>query len=307
MDAFQILFHLYHDEGMVTDGDPSDVVTRELLFPHPAETDNLKISVVEGEADVLMKMDLIGMTADERYGLNPYMDARVISKDSNFDPLILGHIDVREDKIGPGGSLDFYFTSGSKYDIPSKEIDGREIKQFGWLEVKKNVKSLAVYLNYVVADQMLEIEWRNTIGSEGNRTVSISGIQYKSFIHLRVASDGGQGAKILVNGELIDTVAEVLQDAPFVITHYKWDVTGVDYKGTAHRITKNGVYPNGVADEYGYSVRESQVADPNSPDLRKISADIKMPKGPYTYDDRNLVGFFLPHPPCPHWVLVHVQ
>ena len=81
---------------MVTDGDPSDVVTRELLFPYPAETDNLKISVVDGGSDVLMKMELLGMTADERYGLNPYMDARVISKYSNFDPLKLGHIDVRE-------------------------------------------------------------------------------------------------------------------------------------------------------------------------------------------------------------------
>ena len=59
----------------------------------------------------------------------------------------------REDKIGPGGSLDFYFTSGSSYDIPSQEVDGREIKKFGWAEVKKNVKSLSIFLNYVVADQ----------------------------------------------------------------------------------------------------------------------------------------------------------
>ena len=33
------------------------------------------------------------------------MDARVVSKDTNFDLNVLGHIDVREDKIGPGGSL----------------------------------------------------------------------------------------------------------------------------------------------------------------------------------------------------------
>ena len=93
---FQILFNLYHDEGMATDGNPSDVVTRELLFPYPVETDDLKISVVEGESDVLMKIELMGMAAEERYGLNPYMDARIISKYSNFDPLKLGHIDVRE-------------------------------------------------------------------------------------------------------------------------------------------------------------------------------------------------------------------
>ena len=68
MAAFQILFNLYHDEGMVTGGAPSDVVTSELLFPYPAETDNLKISVVEGETDVLMKIELLGMTAGERYG-----------------------------------------------------------------------------------------------------------------------------------------------------------------------------------------------------------------------------------------------
>ena len=47
-----ILFNLYHDEALVGDGDPSDIVTRELLFPYPAETDNVKISMVEGEADV---------------------------------------------------------------------------------------------------------------------------------------------------------------------------------------------------------------------------------------------------------------
>ena len=33
-----------------------------------------------------------------------------------------------------------------------------------------------------------------------------------------------------------------------------------------------------MADEYGYSVKDSQEADSDSPDLRKISADIKMPK-----------------------------
>ena len=48
---------------------------------------------------------------------------------------------------------DFYFTSGSKYDIPSQEIDGSEIKKFGWAEVKKNVKSLSIFMNYIVADQ----------------------------------------------------------------------------------------------------------------------------------------------------------
>ena len=252
-----MLFNLYHNEGMLSDGDPSDVVTRELMFPYPVETDNVKISVVEGETDVLMKVELIGMTADERYGLNPYMDPRITSKDTNFDPLTLGHIDLREDKIGPGGSLDFYFTSGSKYDIPSHEVGGREIKKFGWAEVKKNVKSLSIYLNYVVADQMLEIELRNTIGSAVTRTVSISGVKFNSFIHLRVAS-AKDGAEIILNGKLVDTVAEVLQDAPFVITHYKWDVTGTDYKGTAHRITTNGVHPNGAAGVYGYSVKESQ-------------------------------------------------
>ena len=81
---------------------------------------------------------------------------------------------------------------------------------------------------------MLEIELRNTIGSEVTRTTSISGVQFKSFIHLRVASAEG-GAEIHLNGKLVDTVAEVLQEAPFVITHYKWDVTGTDYRGTAHR------------------------------------------------------------------------
>ena len=42
---------------------------------------------------------------------------------------------------------------------------------------------------------MLEIELRNTIGSEVRRTTSISGVQFKSFIHLRVASaeGGAQG------------------------------------------------------------------------------------------------------------------
>ena len=36
---------------------------------------------------------------------------------------------------------------------------------------------------------------RNTIGSEVTRTTSISGVQFKSFIHLRVASaeGGAQG------------------------------------------------------------------------------------------------------------------
>ena len=273
---FQILFNLYHDEGTSTGGSPTDVVTRELLFPYPVETDQLRISVVEGDPDVLMRVDLMGMTAEERYGLNPYMDARIISRESNFDPLVLGHIDVREDKIGPGGSLDFYFTSGSKYDIPSLDVGGREVQKFGWVEVKKNVKSLGIFLNYVVADQMLELEWKNTIGSVSGRTVRISGVHFKSFIHLRVANADG-GAQILVNGKVVDTVAEVLQDAPFVITHYKWDVTGRDYRGTAHRIARNGAHPNGVADLYGYSVKESQEADSDFPDLRKISADIKMP------------------------------
>ena len=218
------------------------------------------------------------MTAGERYGLNPYMDARVISKHSNFDPDALGLTDVKKDKISLGGSLDFYFTSGSEYDIPLKKIGGRDVKQFGFVEVKNsNAKSLKMSMNFVVDDQLLEMEIDNKIGTAAKRTVPVHGVKFKTFVHLRVACAEG-GAEIYVNGKRVDTVAEVLADAaPFAITHYKWDVVGKEFMGSAHRVTRNGVYPNGVADDYGYSVKQSQSAS-LSASLQTISAGIKLPK-----------------------------
>lgn len=71
---------MYEDDDVMAVGNPEDVIERELLWPHPIDTDWFKITVVEGQPDVNMKIELLGMTANERYGLNPYLDHQPIEK-----------------------------------------------------------------------------------------------------------------------------------------------------------------------------------------------------------------------------------
>ena len=51
-----------------------NIISRKILFPKALVSSKFKFSVVEGEADILMKFELLGMTNQENYDLNPFMD-----------------------------------------------------------------------------------------------------------------------------------------------------------------------------------------------------------------------------------------
>jgi hypothetical protein len=88
----KIQFSLYESDETKTSGDPADIVEKELIFPYPVDTDKFKVVILEGETEVNMKLELLGMTAQERYGLNPYMDHTIIEKGDMIFLSFLGHI-----------------------------------------------------------------------------------------------------------------------------------------------------------------------------------------------------------------------
>jgi hypothetical protein len=68
-------------------GNAADVIERELLFPYPVDTDKIKVIIMTGSEEINMKLELIGMTAKERYALNPYLDRSI--KDQGEQDILL--------------------------------------------------------------------------------------------------------------------------------------------------------------------------------------------------------------------------
>ena len=58
---------------------PSGTISRLHLLPFPVQTRKLRLSVLGDEQDdaqenVLVRLDLLGMTTKDRYEMNPFLD-----------------------------------------------------------------------------------------------------------------------------------------------------------------------------------------------------------------------------------------
>ena len=114
---------LYEDDSFETAGSPTDIIEREILLPYPVETNKFRIDFIDPMQTINLKMDIIGMKAKERYNLNRYLDEQVISRDLPVTTMdFTGVRDLTKDNVASGGSVDFYFAFGSKYDLQKGKL-----------------------------------------------------------------------------------------------------------------------------------------------------------------------------------------
>ena len=81
------VFNVFEDYDLLN---TVDFVSRTVYLPQPIVTRFFRLNVVEGAPNVLVKMDLIGMSAEKQYSQDPIFEPTYIRTRKYFYQMIFG-------------------------------------------------------------------------------------------------------------------------------------------------------------------------------------------------------------------------
>ena len=115
------------------------VISRKVIFPKPVISSMFNLIILEGEMEILMKFELLGMTNEENYDLNPFMDEASAIEGTEKETNKNSHKKIK--------TLLWFFSDVSYDDLALGRIVNLELRHLNFVNVR--VIPMRAYSTYV--------------------------------------------------------------------------------------------------------------------------------------------------------------